>query len=815
MPFGLTNAPAVFMATMNDMLSDLPFCTVYLDDILIFSKSPKEHVSHVRQVLERLEQNQFLIKLSKCDFFKPQVKYLGHIVSADGIQPDPSKIKSVTEWPTPKTVHDIRSFLGMANYFRRYIQSFATITEPLVKLTRIKCSKRQSSSTTITWNPECQNAFDTLKQKLTKAPVLKLPDLSQPFQVITDASDYALGAILIQNGHPIAFESKQMNQAEKNYHTTDKELLAIVHALKIWRCYLEGSTFEVFTDHNPLTHLQTQPILSRRQTRWSEFLSNFQFKVDYKPGVDNPSDALSRLKPTETHVCVLGATKSKPKLPKPLVQGHHNTLPEIITISDLLLATLADPWFLNPASVAHLHKDMSGLYWNKDRVVVPHDTLLRQKILTACHGPTYTGHMSISKTLHFVNRFFWWPQMKKDVETFVKTCDACQRVKNSTHKPYGLLQPLPIPSKQWSEVTMDFIVELPVTQHKHNAIFVFTDKLTKMVHFAPTTTECTAIEAAKIFIDNVFKLHGLPIRMIHDRDTRFMSHFWAECFRILNVTQSTSTAFHPQTDGQTEKVNKVLEDYLRYYVNEHQNDWDNYLSLAEFAYNNSLHASTNNTPFRLNYNFDPLTPLSFLSEPHQTMRQQLLHNTITKCPGATTFTNNLQNILENAKKFLQAAQQRQKAYADKHRQNISFPVGSQVLLSTKNMKLKSSGSRKLLPRFVGPFTIKQQVNNVAYKLDLPKTLKIHPVFHVSLLRHYHANANCKAPPLPTVIDGELEYEVESIQDHKITSSPKHQQLWFLIRWKGYTENDDTWEPETHLSNCRQLLQNYKKLHKLK
>jgi hypothetical protein len=273
MPFGLTNAPAVFMACMNDMLSHLPFCVVYLDDILIFSKNDQEHVDHFRQVLDILDQNQYLIKLKKCDFFKSEVTYLGHVVSNDGIKPDPKKVQAVKDWPVPATVHDVRSFLGMANYFRRYIKGYSTLAAPLTDLTGGNISKRKSITAAITWTPACQGAFTALKDALTSAPVLKIPDLSKPFQVIADASDYAIGAILLQDGRPVAYESKKLNSAQKNYHTTDKELLAVVHALKTWRCYLEGSNLDVIADHNPLTYLKTQPLLSHRQARWSEFLS--------------------------------------------------------------------------------------------------------------------------------------------------------------------------------------------------------------------------------------------------------------------------------------------------------------------------------------------------------------------------------------------------------------------------------------------------------------------------------------------------------------------------------------------------------------
>lgn len=400
--------------------------------------------------------------------------------------------------------------------------------------------------------------------------------------------------------------------------------------------------------------------------------------------------------------------------------------------------------------------------------------------------------------------------MRSTVKHVVQHCGSCQRVKASALKPAGLLHPLPIPTKQWSEVAMDFIVELPATATGKNAIYVFTDKLTKMVHFAATTTKCTATEAAHLFMEKVWLHHGLPVRMVHDRDTRFTSAFWTECFKLLNVKQANSSAYHPQTDGQTERVNRVLEDYLRHYVNEYQSNWDELLMYAEFAYNNAYHESIGCSPFRLNYGFDPLTPVSFLSEPHKLAKSKVHQAVLPKCPESNRFVESMQHAVAVARKNLEAVQQRQKQYADAHRRDVSYHIGDEVLLSTKNLKLKE-GSRKLLPKFIGPFRITEIINPVAVRLDLPATLRTHSVFHVSLLRQFHEGAAfMKAPPLPSIIDGELEYTVESLLAHECTKKG----LWFLVKWTGYPATESTWEPESNLTNCREVLMRYKKANKL-
>lgn len=840
MPFGLTNAPAVFMAHMNDVLSHLPFCVVYLDDILIYSKTPEEHVEHVKQVLDILDQHQYLLKLKKCDFFKKELLYLGHVISADGIKPDPKKVEAILNYPTPHSVQSLRSFMGLVNWFHRSIKDLAKLASPLTDLlSGPNVSRRKSASTDITekWqrNPACQQAFEAVKHALATAATLKLPDLNQPFQLITDASDFSLGAILVQDGRPVAFESRKMTPAQRNYHTTDKELLAVVHALKLWRCYLSGAKFEILTDHKPLTYLKTQPLLSPRQARWSEFLSDFFVDWHYVPGLQNPSDGLSRLsgggeapKPvvlnmilTRSQVNKLAAKPSDQtakvsrnrKQPvravlEPLAQPQKGeSLSQLVSVLELVQGYTQDKFFQVTQNLVDLKRDEQGVYWKDGKVVVPQSEQLRWKILHSCHSSLSAGHFGVTKTLDLVSRLFWWPGIRKSVKNFVQTCDSCQRVKASNQHPAGLLHPLPIPERRWATVTMDFIVDLPITDNGQNAILVFCDKLTKMGHFVPCKTTCDAVEASELFLEHVYRLHGMPEVMVHDRGPQFSSQFWRHFYSECGVKQAFSSAYHPETDGQTERLNRILEDYLRHYVNQYQDDWHKFLKFAEFAYNNAKQESLGISPFRLNYGFDPITPVQSLAEPFQLKQQRVLEKAI--CPEAVQrFEATLHQALNCAKEHLQVAQQRQKQYADTKRRHVQFKAGDKVLLCTKNMKLKASGSRKLLPRFVGPFTIKRVVNPVAYELDLPSTLKVYPVFHIALLREYKEDPNhlYRAPPLPEVIEGQLEYEVEKILDHRKMGNTHV----YKIRWLGYGPSSDTWEPEANLKNCPTILHEYQK-----
>ncbi|CAI7801038.1 unnamed protein product [Closterium sp. NIES-54] len=276
--FGLTNAPASFQRAMNDVFRDAigQFILVYLDDILVYSKTEDEHMEHLKWVLGKLREHKYYARLWKCHFYKRELEYLGHVVGHNGLKVDPKKVAAVQEWPVPRDVGQVRSFLGLANYFRRFLENYSTIVAPLTALTRKGCAWE--------WTPQCQKAFEEVKHKLTNAPVLVLPNPQKPYEVVTDASTVGLGAVLLQEGRPVAFESRKLSPAEQRYTTTEQELLAVVHALRTWRCYLEGVEFVVTTDHCPNTYFSTQATLTRRQARWAELLSGFSFDIRYRAG---------------------------------------------------------------------------------------------------------------------------------------------------------------------------------------------------------------------------------------------------------------------------------------------------------------------------------------------------------------------------------------------------------------------------------------------------------------------------------------------------------------------------------------------------
>ena len=807
---GLCNSPATFQAVMNRILGKYlhKFVVCYLDDIMVYSKSPEEHYEHLELVLSILKENRFYAKLDKCSFNKPEVKFLGHIVGRDGLKVDPRKVSSVREWPRPTSVKEVQQFLGLTNYFRKFMKGYSTIAAPLTSLTA------KGIDFNATWCDTHTEAFETLKEALCSAPVLILPDFNAPFQIITDASLLGTGGILMQDEHVVAYTSAKFSPAERNYTTTEQELLGVIRALEEWRCYVEGKLTLVETDHNPLTYWETQPTVSRRMARWTEVLSQFQLEMRYRKGSTNIADPLSRspalaylsVITTEHMVSAARALRAKSVQVQQL-QPRKKKADKADLMQRIQDGYAVDPWY-SQKKTENRRTLVNGFWVHKDRILVPNAGTLRMDVIREHHAPRSSGHVGRDRTKELVSRTFNWNGLHKDVYAFVGECHQCQTNKASNAKAGGTLQPVQIPDECWDCVSMDLITKLPVTHKGNDAIVVFVDKLSKMVHLVPCKTKCSAEDFAEMFMHNVYRLHGMPKKIVSDRDGRFTGNFFKACMESMGTNQAFSTAFHPQTDGQTERVNRILEDMLRHYVGPYQDDWDRLLDLAEFAINNAYQESIKMSPFFMCHGKHPNTPIAIKAS--------------SRVPHAKAWAESYKERLARAKASILAAQDRQKAYADRNRQEVRYEVGQQVLLSTKNIKFKGEGVPKLMPKWMGPLTVKALVGRKdpvtgvvipehvrAVELELPPLMRVHPVFHVSLIKAYKSDGVTReVAPLQFDDDGAPKWEAAVVLNERQTGRNGRVKE-FLVRWKDVGPEHDSWVREAEIK-CKTLIDDFQR-----
>ena len=820
MPFGLTNAPAAFQRFMNDIFSDMLDVSVivYLDDILIYSDNPAEHRRHVKEVLRRLRANGLYAAEKKCFFHQDKVEFLGFILSPEGLSMDEAKVKVIQDWPEPRKVKDVQSFLGFANFYRRFIQDYSKITVPLTRLTR--------KGTPWAWTEPCQQAFDELKTAFTTAPILTHWNPDAKILVETDASDYALAAIISTyvdgDIHPIAFHSRTFTSTELNYDVHDKELLAIFEAFQKWRHYLEGTPnpVDVVTDHKNLEYFTTTKLLTRRQARWSEFLSQFNLVIRFRPGkLGTKPDALTRrwdvyLKEGGSGYASVNPQNCRPVFTQEqLVSSLRATYLAPLTLraativdTQLLLDDIKSALPSDPLAVKHMTPEPLDPRWTIDngflkhdgRIYVPDSNNLRLRVLQSKHDHLLAGHFGQNKTLELIRRDFSWPNLRTFVADYVKSCTTCMRNKSQRHKPYGFLKQLPIPPQPWESISMDFIEQLP-SSDGYTDILVVIDRLTKQAIFIPTHNTINAPELSKLFVAHVFSKHGVPSHVTSDRGSEFVSRFFKSLGTALDMNLHFTSGYHPEADGQTERTNQTLEQYLRIFCNYQQSNWAELLPLAEFAFNNAPSATTGISPFFANKGYHPKLQVH--------IQRELVSE------SARTYVADLDELHTELKRVIGEAQKRYQVSADARRTpSPELKIGDQVYVLSKFINT-TRPSKKLSEKYLGPFEVIGKPGSHSFLIRLPDHLRsIHPVFHISQLEPAVPNPipdRTQSPPPPVEVDGTLEFEVEQILDSKKDQRRKIQLLYY-IQWTGYQGHPDefTWVTAQDLENSNELVQEF-------
>ncbi|GBG86030.1 hypothetical protein CBR_g40931 [Chara braunii] len=780
MPFGLCNAPGTFQHTMNRIFHNHldKFVVVYLDDILIFSKSVEEHAKHVETVLSLLRQHKYKVYLEKCEFGRTKILYLGHEISAEGIRPKDAKVASIRDWPRPQTVTEVRSFLGMCGYYRNFVKNYSIVASPLTDLTRL--------DKPWDWSDECEGAFKRLKHALMNHEVLMVPDPQKPFIVTTDASQYGIGAVLTQQDgkklRPIEYMRKKM---------PSKKL---------------AKFFYLRTDHHTLKWIKTQPVLSDALKRWIEVIDQYDFKLEYLKGEYNKvADALSR------RADYLGALVSDFGVSDEVTQSLVGAYQEDPVTMDIIRKLQAK----DKATESEFAMVDGLLYLDKagiKRLVVPSSEPLRSLFLGECHDAT--GHFGYKKTSANLVQRFWWPGMFDDAKKYVETCQVCQRDKPRTQSPLGLLKPLPIPAGPGQSVSMDFMDTLVTSKSGKRHIFVIIIRFTKYARLVAMPETARTDYVIKLFKDNWVRDFGLPKSIVSDRDVRFTSELWKKTAEQMGSQLQMTSGNHPEANGQAEQMNRVVQHLLRHYIKPSQDDWDEQLPLIASLYNNVVHSNTGVSPNQLHLGWKPRSALDFL----------LPENLPAATPGTLEYGVQYEKLLQEAVEHMKKAQQAMIAPENQHRGQSTFQVGEHVWVKASELGQEFGISRKLMPQYFGPWEVLDivgdEMDGPTYVVLVPEHLRTHPVFHASKLAPFAETDQfpSRRSMLPPTMDGQV--DIDDIVDHRDMPVPKplgrgrppKPKREYRVRFRHHTDpREDRWfTREELIDTTPQVVAEYEK-----
>jgi transposase InsO family protein len=711
MAFGLSGAPSTFQRVMDAMLVGLRDVEVlvYLDDLLIFSETIEDHVRRMKLVFDRVREANFKLNVAKCTFAVPEVVYLGHVVNTQGVAPDPSKVKAIREFPRPQNLRDVRAFLGLSGYYRTFIQDYAAMSRPLTQLTK-KDEK-------FVWTDLQQQAFDNLKAALTSDSVLAHPRFDQPFILSTDASDYAISAILSQlhNGkeRPISFASRMLNAAEKNYSTTQKELLAVVYGTQIHRCFLYGRRFKIVTDHAALKWLITvKNHHCARLTRWVLKLSEYDFEIEHKAGKKHVNaDCLSR------HLASVTTARDRKSFDDKL--GEELTRETVFTTQQQdayckelitkVQAGIGSDYLISEDGLLYVGPDLEHA-----KLVIPEK--LRQPIIKAHHDKVFAGHQGMKRTRDLVKLNYFWPNMNRDIDNYVKQCDSCAKFK-AGRQPTAPLGELPETASPFELASIDICGPYPETRRGNRYLLTFIDHFSRYPEAIPIPKQ-DAPTVAKALVTEVFSRLGCPRVLSSDRGSNFMSELFQEMCKLLQIRRINSTAFNPQMQGKVEKFHLGLNQTMSHYVNKYGSDWDEFVNYALMAHRAVPHSITRYSPFYLIHGKqmrlpmeDDLTTARFLSKEPRDGRNSIQDH-------IETLADRLEEAYRVTRENNRKGREKQKEQYDKGTSLRTFQPGDLVYL--RQMAKRKRGCQKFRLRWKGPFEVVRRLSDLNYLVKVTR-----------------------------------------------------------------------------------------------
>ena len=846
MPFGIKNAPAFFQRMMDiEFSKELreAWLIIYIDDLVLFHENWSDHIKAIEHVIQICKKMNMTISIKKCKFGFHEVKALGHIVSGLCIAMDQNRVAAVLYKPIPKCQKEVSCFVGFASYYRNFLENYGKVARCLHKLLSKEVAFEMTAERVEAWNK--------IKTMLTTAPTLFHPDFTKPFKLYVDASFEGLGAALHQEQlvggklveGPVVFISRQLKDSETRYGSPQLEALALVWALEKLHYYLDGCYFEVITDCTGVRSLMNIKTPNRHMLRWMIAIQEYRpyMTITHRPGkLHNNADGLSRMAlpndpdnpawdpdDIEKEIPIMGISLAdlSEEFFAEIADSYESDinllkLTKILSQekTDLSLSTtLEEPW--KGLYLEGKFSLLSGLLYFREKhtsVVVLQRKDHIEQILQVCHDDILSGHLSEDRTLERVSTSAWWNQWKLETQTYVASCDRCQKSNKATGKRFGLLQKIEEPTYPWEIINMDFVTGLPPAGVENfNCCLVVVDRFSKRTRFLPCYKESSAMDIALLFWERLISDVGLPKGIISDRDPKFTSEFWKGLMRLMGTKLQFSTAYHPETDGLAERMIQTLENMIRSYCafglefkdkDGYTHDWKTLLPALEIAYNSSIHSTTGKKPFVVERGFCPRLPNDTLKS-----RNVDVH------PTALSFASMLKKAREHATSCIQDAVEYNKTRWDKTHKEPNFKIGDQVLISTKNFN-NLQGPRKLQDSFVGPFLVTNLYGPNAVEVILTGEFeKKHPVFPVSLLKKYISADEDKFPETkklrPVVMIPTFEPEKEKkflkiLRQKRIKKDEKDVTL-YLVRYKNKGADHDEWLPAEKVPNAKVTLRAFR------